>query len=264
MIMADYILLRKSRNVISSFLHILLNTLLGVGSVLITFVTDSWYICIFLVIISKWRTFAVHPRYWWVNFKASLVDFIVGVSFVFIAYCSGEEWQLIHTILAILYPIWLIFIKPRSTDFFTEFQAITAVLLGTTASVMLFASSNSIFLAMSCFVIGFAAIRHTLVQSDDSDFSLMTVATGLFSAEIAWLCHSWLIVYTFAGTGIIIPQLAIILSLAFFALNRIYASAIRHDGEIRLSEITLPTVFSVLTILIIVLFFSKPIFDIYI
>ena len=262
--MADYILMRKSRNIISSILHVVLNILLGVGSVFITYVTDSWYIGIILVIISKWRTFAVRPHYWWINLKSSLVDFIVGFSFVFITYCSGTEWQPVHTALAILYTIWLILIKPRSTDFFAEFQAIASVLLGTTASVMLFASSNSLFLALSCFVIGFAASRHTLVQSDDNDFSLITVSAGLFSAEIAWLCHSWLIVYAFSGTGILIPQLAIIMSLVIFTLNRIYASAIRHDGEIKLSEVTLPTVFSILSILIIVLFFSKPIFDIYI
>ena len=84
--MADYVLIRKSRNVISSVLHVFLNILLGVGSVAITIATGSWIIGIILVIISKWRVFAVRPRYWLVNILSSLVDLIVGSSFVFIAY----------------------------------------------------------------------------------------------------------------------------------------------------------------------------------
>lgn len=260
--MADYVLVRKSRNIISSVLHVVLNILLGVGSVAITVITGSWYIGLTLVLLSKWRIFAVRPRFWWVNIKSNLVDLIVGASFVFITYCSGTDWQLIHTILTIAYPIWLIAIKPRSTDFFAEFQSLCAVFFGTTATTMLFASSNSALITVLCFIIGYSATRHILIQSDDdADTSLINLSCGLISAEAAWVGQSWLIVYSFANTGILIPQLAIILTIITFATSRVYKSAIKHDGKPKFSEISSSTIFSILVVAIIILWFSRPIFN---
>ena len=260
--MADYILIRKSRNVISSILHVVLNILLGVGSVLITVITGSWIIGLILVVISKWRMFAVRPRYWMVNLKSNLVDLIVGASFVFIAYCSGTDWLPVHSILALGYTLWLIVLKPRSSETATEIQAIIAVFLGSISSTLLFASSDSLFLAACCFVVGYSASRHVLVQSDDNNYGLLTLSCGLISAEIAWLCHSWLIVYAFDSTGIIIPQLALLLSIFAFASGRVYKNAIKNEGKLNFSEIMSPLIFSLVISLVIVLIFSEPIFNV--
>lgn len=260
--MADYVLIRKSRNVISSILHVILNILLGVGSVAITVITGSWVIGLILVIISKWRVFAVRPRYWGINIKSSLVDLIVGASFVLIAYCSGTEWLVVDYLLAAGYTLWLLLLKPQSSDIATEAQALVAVFLGTTAATMLFASSDSFLIVIACFLIGFAASRHVLVQSDDNNFGLITLACSLISAEIAWLCHSWLIVYTFGATGIAVPQLTIILTIFAFVSGRVYKSAIKHDGKVDLKEVASPILFSVIAVIMIVIWFSNPIFDI--
>ncbi|MBQ3326083.1 hypothetical protein IJG79_02985 [Candidatus Saccharibacteria bacterium] len=260
--MADYVLIRKSRNVISSILHVILNILLGVGSIAITVITGSWILGLILVLISKWRIFAVRPRYWWLNIMSSLVDLIVGASFVLIAFCSGRSWLIVHTILAMAYTLWLIFLKPRSSELAAEMQSLIAVFLGTTAVTMLFASSDSIFMVISCFFIGFAASRHLLVQADDNEFGLLTYSCGLVAAEIAWMCNSWLIVYTFGNTGIIVPQLSVILTIFAFISGRVYRSSIKHDGKIQLSEITTPLIFSILVVVMLVIWFSNPIFDV--
>lgn len=260
--MADYVLIRKSRNVISSILHVLLNVLLGVGSVAITVLTGSWVIGLVLVILSKWRVLAVRPRYWVVNLLSNLTDFIVGASFVFIAYCSGTVWLPIHFVLAIGYVIWLVFLKPRSTEFAAELQALFSVFLGTTATVMLFASSNAVFMTILCFLIGFSGMRHILVQSDENEFGFLTLGTGLIAAEIAWLSNSWLIVYTFGTTGIMVPQLSVILTTLIFVSSRIFKSGVQHEGKINFSEIAVPIIFSVLVVAVLVIWFSNPIFDI--
>ena len=260
--MADYVIFRKSRNIISSILHVAMNILLGVGSILITVATGSWIIGVILVIISKWRVFAVRPRYWGVNIISSLVDFIVGISFVMIAYCSGSAFLPVHAVLAVGYTIWLVLIKPRSSEVAAEIQSLIAVFLGTSAVTMLFASYESIFMVAACFVIGFAASHHILVQSEANDFSLTTISCGLINAEIAWLSNSWLIVYAFGNTGIIVPQISIILTIFSFVSNRVFKSAIKHDGKISLAEVATPVIFSVLIIAIIVIWFSNPIFDV--
>ena len=256
--MADYVLIRKSRNVLSTILYALLNILLGVGSIALTTITGSFIPGFLLVIVSKWRVFAVRPRYWLINIKSSLVDLIVGFSFILIAYCSGTTFLPVHYILAALYTLWLIVLKPRSSDRALVAQSLTAVFFGTTAAVLLTATYDSIFLVLATAFIGWAATRHVLVQSDDNNFQLVTYSCGLICAEIAWIFHSWLKVYSFGETGIVIPQLSIILTVFAFAFASIYRSLIKNDGELKKSEILAPTTFSILIIITMIVFFSDP------
>lgn len=263
--MADYVLIRKSRNIVSSILHVLLNVLLGVGSIFLTAATGSFLLSFLLVIVSKWRIFAVRPRYWLLNIKSSLVDLIVGFSLILIAYCSGTQILLVHFILAACYTIWLLLIKPRSSDNFTIAQSLIAMFFGTTAAVLLSATYDSSIIVIATAFIGWAAARHVLVQSDDNHFALVTYACGLICAEISLVFHSWLKVYEIGKnadppTGIVIPQLAIILTVFSFAFARIYQSLIKNDGELKKDEIIAPVTFSVLIILAITVFFSNPSF----
>ncbi|MBR1796021.1 hypothetical protein IJ765_02045 [Candidatus Saccharibacteria bacterium] len=260
--MADYILVRKSRNIISSILHVIFNIILGVGSVILTCVSGSWVIGVLFVLVSKWRMFAVRPRYWFTNLKANLVDIIVGTSFVIIAYCSGTNILPIHIIVAVLYTLWLIILKPRSSELATKCQALAAVFLGTTALVPLFGSNDSIYLVIGSFILGYAASRHILIQSDDENFSLTTLVAGLCSAELAWLLHSWLIVYSFGNTGIMVPQLAIVLTIFSFLFSRICESVANHDGKLKSEDILIPAIFSLAVVCMIIFWFSKPIFDV--
>ena len=260
--MADYVLMRKSRNIISSILHMVLNILLAVTSIAVTVLTGSWIIGLGLVLLSKWRVLAVRPRYWVVNLLSNLTDFIVGASFVFIAYCSGTIWLPIHFVLMAGYIIWLVILKPRSSELAAEIQSLTAVFLGTTATVMLFASSNAAFMTFFCFLVVFSASRHILVQSDENEFGLLTFGSGLIAGEIAWLSNSWLIVYTFGTTGIIVPQLSVILTIFTFISNRVFKSGMQHNGKVNFGEIAAPVIFGVLVVAVLVIWFSNPIFDI--
>lgn len=261
--MSDYIFIRKSRNAFSSLLHIMFNILLGIGSIFITALTGSWLIGLLLVLISKWRVFAVRPHYWLLNIKSNLVDFIVGVSLVFIAFCYGTAILPIHLILSLFYVIWLLFIKPLSSENATALQALIAIFLGSTASVLIAANANPFFLSLAGFIIGYGAARHIIVQRDDSrDTSLILLVSALVFAELSWLAHNWLIIYSFGETGILIPQISIILCLFSFLFGRFYKSALKHDDKIKAKEVYLPTIFCLLITVIIFFFFSKPIFNI--
>ena len=260
--MADFIFVRKSRNALSSFLHVILNVALGVGSVLITMSTSSPIIGLLLVVLSKWRMLAVRPRYWLLNLKSNLVDLIVGTSFVLISYCSGSFLLPVHIIVMVLYSFWLVVLKPRSTEFAANLQALWAIFFGSIALTLMTASADSIFMVIGGFVIGYAAARHILVQGDDTNYNVIILAAGIISAEIAWLCHSWLIVYSFAGTGIIIPQLSIILAITAYTFGYAYHSITANEGKIKWSEVGMPTVFAILLIAVIVIWFSQPIFNV--
>ena len=53
--MVDFVLARKSRNIASSMVHVLLNLSLGVGAILITVLSGSPLLGLMLVLTSKWR-----------------------------------------------------------------------------------------------------------------------------------------------------------------------------------------------------------------
>ncbi len=261
--MADYIFIRKSRNALSSLMHTILNLLLAIVSIGSTVVTGNPIIGLLLIVVSKWRVFAVNHRYWWVNIRSSLVDFIVGISFVLLAYAAGSIFLPVHFVLMAAYAIWLIIIKPRSSLTFAMIQALIAVLVGTTAASVFGAVTDSLVLVIAEFIIGYAASHHVLVQGEDKDSSFISLVCGLFCAEIAWLSYAWLIIYSFASTGLCISQLAILLTVLMFAYFKIYQNISQHEGKLQLKELALPLIFSVAVVVILIIGFSQPRFNIH-
>ena len=261
--MADYVLARKSRNIASSLVHVFLNLLLGV--VLITVLSGSPLIGILLVLVSKWRIFAVRSRYFFLNLKANLVDIIVGISVVLLAYSGGPAFLISDVILMIFYPIWLLFIKPLSSETANLVQSLIAVFMGISAATIMCVGTNSILLVILAFLIGYAASRHVLIQSNDKDFTLTTLVCGLVFAEIAWLSNSWSIVYTYENlglSGVMIPQLAIILTIFAFVYNYARQAVIKYQDDFRFVHIIGPVVFGLILVGVIVFFFSDPRFTI--
>lgn len=261
--MADYIFIRKSRNALSSLLHIVLNLLLATVSIGATVVTGSYLIGLILVVASKWRIFAVNHRYWLVNVRSNLVDLIVGISLVLLAYSAGTDFLIVHFVLMAIYAIWLIFIKPRSTALFTTIQALIAVFLGTTAASVFSAVTNSAVLVIAEFIIGFAASNHVLIQNEKSDSVFVSLICGLFFSEIAWLSHTWLIIYPFGKTGICISQLSLILSVLTFAYFKLYQEATRSTDKFHFRNVALPVLFSIAIIAVLLIGFSQPRFNIH-
>ncbi|MBR2709208.1 hypothetical protein IKE98_02700 [Candidatus Saccharibacteria bacterium] len=260
--MADYILARKSRNIASSLVHLFLNILLGIGSVIITVLSGSPVLGLLLVLVSKWRIFAVRFRYLWLNIKSNLVDLIVGFSIVLLTYYAGMSFLPVDFILAGFYCVWLIFIKPLSSENATLAQSLIAVFLGTSAVSIMTANLNSIVFVLLEFLVGYAASRHVLIQSSDKDFRLTTLVCGLVFAETAWICSTWSILYTFGNTGIRIPQVAIIMTIFAFVYNYARQAMIKYQDDFRFKHISGPVLFGILLIGIIVIFFSNPIFNI--
>ena len=260
--MTDYVLARKSRNIASNMVHIFLNILLGVGAVLVTVLSASPLLGLLLVLISKWRVFAVRGRYLWLNIKSNLVDMIVGVSVVLLTYYAGASLMPVDILLAVFYCAWLLFIKPMSSERATLAQSLIAVFLGMSAVAIMAANLDAIVIVLVAFLVGYAASRHVLVQSSDKDFTLTTLVCGLVFAEVAWLCQSWAIIYTFGESGIRIPQIAIILTIFAFVYNYARQAMIKYQDDFRFKHILGPVVFGVVLVGIIVLWFSNPIFNI--
>lgn len=261
--MADYIFIRKSRNFLSSFMHIFLNLALAILSIGATVITGSCIIGLILVIASKWRIFAVNHRYWLLNIRSSLVDFIVGTSFVLLAYAAGTTFLPVHFALMAGYSIWLILIKPRSSAGWTIVQAITAIILGMTSASVFAAISDNLVLVIAGFIVGYAASHHVLVQNDNRDASYLSLICGLVFAEISWLSNSWLILYTMSNTGICVSQLSLVLSVIAFAYFRINTEISTHGNKFKFKNVALPVLFCLLVVIVLIIGFSQPRFNIH-
>ena len=88
------------------------------------------------------------------------------------------------------------------------------------------------------------------------------MASAIISAELAWLAHSWLIVYSFDSLGVIIPQLSVVMTIVAALFSRISKSLKQNDGQLNWSEISMPTIFATLTLILILSWFSQPVFNI--
>ena len=262
--MADFINIRKGRNALSSALYVLLNIMLAVGSTFLTLASGSWILGALLVILSKWRVVAVRPRYWWVNIKGSMVDLIVGMSLVYLVYFAGSELNFAHIILTLIYAVWLVVIKPKSSEAMTEIQALMAVFLGMSVAAIMSTSLDPVVLVIMGFIVGYGAARHILIQYEDYDFSLVTFLIGLMVGEVSFIMYHWLIIYSFdsVGLSLVVPQLAMAATLLMFVFVKGYKSVLKHDGLIRVNEVLTPAIFSGLIMLLMVIYFSKPIFNV--
>jgi hypothetical protein len=185
-----------------------------------------------------------------------MVDIIVGVSIVSLMYVPQLS-VVVQVVLAVLYALWLVVLKPRSGRRYMAIQALAAMVLGVTA---LYASSYEwpvVIVVLGMLVIGYSAARHFLYSYEEQQMVFLSAIWGLVFAELGWLAYYWSYGYTLPGLSTLqIPQITVIVVLLSFAAERVYRSSVRNT-RIVVGEVMLPVVFSVLLTLVILLFFNS-------
>lgn len=245
----------KRRSLISEFVYIVLNIALAIAVLVIVRSIESPYAAFALVLLSKWRIFAVRPRYWFANLQANLVDIIVGISIVELLYAASGA-LVAQVILTALYIGWLLFIKPRSKRMFMAIQAGTAVFLGVTALLTVSFDWIASPVVLLMWVIGYSAARHVLSSYDEAHISFYSLVWGLVFAELGWLAYHWTFAYELPGTGDIkLPQAALVMLAMSFMAERVYTSYTKH-GVVRSGDVLLPILLSTSVIVILLVFFN--------
>lgn len=260
----EFLKLVRKRSFISELVYMGLNIALAVAVLLVVRYTDSIWFALALVALSKWRVFAVRPRYWWANLRANMVDFIVSVSVVLhlniINTASiadpSKIWLMIG--LTLLYVAWLLFIKPRSKRSFMAAQSGIAVFVGMSA---LFAVSYNwpvSLVAGAAWLIGYTAARHVLSSYDEETHGLfLSLVWGLVIAELAWVGYHWAIAYPLPLVpSLMVPQIAFIATLVSFLAYKSYDS-FYHHSKVRMNDILLPLLFTVSVILVLLVIFNR-------
>jgi hypothetical protein len=146
-----------------------------------------------VILLSKWRMFAVRPRFWAANIRANAVDIIVGVSLLLFMVHSGS--QSIQFIWAILYGVWLVAIKPASEIFMVSLQAGIGLLCGLMALFIAWASGPLYGLVILTGLICYLAARHFFDSFEEPYAKLLAYMWGYFGAGLVWVLGHWLLFY---------------------------------------------------------------------
>lgn len=260
----EFLKLVRRRSFISELVYTVLNIALAVAVLLIVRYTEAVWFAILLVILSKWRVFAVRPRYWWANLRSNMVDFIVSVSVVIHLYAINaspisEGRQLVLLIiLTLAYIGWLLFIKPRSKRSYMALQAGVAVFFGSSALFMVAYNWPVSLVVIGMWAIGYSAARHILSSYDEETHALfISLAWGLVFGEIAWVAYHWAIAYPLpVVSSLLLPQVAIVTTLVSFLALKCYDS-FYHHAKIRMSDVLLPLLFTVSVLIVLLIVFNR-------
>lgn len=251
----NFLKLSKRRSFVSEFIYTVLNIALAVGILVVVLSIESPLPAIGLFLLSKWRMIAVRPRYWFANVQANLIDIIVGLSYVILLNAASSTLA-VQIILAALYVVWLLFVKPRSKRAFITTQAGVAVFLGVTSLMAVSYSWYVSIVVFGMWLIGYSAARHVLGHYDEAHRSFFSLLWGYVFAELGWLTYHWTFAYVIPGSGgLKLSQAAIIATALSFLTERVYASYHRHEG-VRAGDIILPILLTVGVILVMMMFFN--------
>lgn len=243
----------RKRSFLSEVAYVILNILLAVALLVAVLITNVPWPALGIVLLSKWRVFAVRSRYWVANIRANMVDTIVGVSMVVFLYAASGD-LVTQTVLTALYVVWLLFIKPRSKRSFVALQASVGLIFGIGALVQVSPSLPASVVVIVAWVIAYSAARHILSVRHETHINFLSLLWGFVVAEIMWLSYHWTIGYDINPT-LQLAQVTIIVGVLSFLAERMYVSY-HKNGSLSYGELVLPILLSMSIIIVLLFFFG--------
>ena len=198
-----------------------------------------------VILLSKWRMFAVRPRFWPAIIRANAVDIVVGVSIVvFMAHTLSTSLQFMF---AVLYAVWLLVIKPSHNTFLVSLQAMIGQLFGLLALFLAWSAGPLWGLLVVTALICYVSARHYFDSFDEPYAKLLAYLWAYFGAALLWLLGHWLLFYG------VVAQPVVLLSAIGYGLAVLYY--FDHHGKLS-SSLQRQFIFIMLAVVIIILSFS--------
>jgi hypothetical protein len=198
-----------------------------------------------VILLSKWRMFAVRPRFWPAMIRANAVDLLVGISIVvFMAHTLSTSLQFLF---AVLYGVWLLAIKPSHNTFIVSLQAMIGQLCGLMALFIAWSAGPLWGLIFVTAIICYVSARHYFDSFDEPYGKLLAYLWAYFGAALLWLLGHWLLFYG------IVAQPVVLLSAIGYGLAVLYY--FDHTGKLN-SSLQKQFIFVMLAVVIIILSFS--------
>ncbi len=167
-----------------------------------------------IILLSKWRMFAVNVRYWPTNIRANGIDLVVGIStLIFMVHTNSVFWQLLWVVL---YGTWLVGIKPMANSLGVAAQAAMGQLYGLMAVFIEWPAAPSYGLVLAAGLICYVSARHFFNSFDEPYSRLLSYVWGYFGAALTWLLSHWLLFYG------IVAQPTLLLSVVGYGFATLY------------------------------------------
>lgn len=176
---------------------------------------DVALVAVVLVILSKWRMFAVQPRHWLAHMRTNAVDLIVSLSVVGFMVMSRDSFVTCLIWLAV-FEIWMLFIKPGESVFRVTMQSLVALALGVTAVFLVFESAPLIVYILLVSIVSYFSARHFFGSFDEPYALSYSWLWTFFSACMVWVLGHWLLFYR----GV--PQVSLLLTVIGYTLGVLY------------------------------------------
>jgi hypothetical protein len=146
-----------------------------------------------VVVLAKWRIFAVRPRFWPANIRANAIDLMVGLSVVVMMANSNSLG--VQALWALLYMVWLLVVKPGNSIAMVTLQACLGQLAALTALYSVWTDGPVFGLTLLTGLFCFLAARHFFDTFDEPYARLLSYVWGYLGAALAWLLSHWLLYY---------------------------------------------------------------------
>jgi hypothetical protein len=248
---------KKRRNPWLDLLHATFNVAFAAAILgLIIWFPESWYAAI-LVVLAKWRTLAVRPRYWWANILSNLPDLLLGVGVTILMWGAGTLSTVAlptQIALAAFYAVWLVYIKPQHKKHFILIQAGVSQFIALSALFFIAYMMPVWAVILVAFVIGFSSARQAFGAFEEKHKSFLASLWGLVVAELTFVLYHWTIAYQITAS-LYIPAAAIIIALLGFVMTAVYESYQKH-AYVVWKDIKMPVAFAAVALLIILLLFN--------
>lgn len=235
--------LRPSRGFAHIF-HIVLVVVLPIIMFVLVRI-DFEVIALVVLLLSKWRIFAVSHRHWAAHLRTNAVDIIVGASIL--AFMSQADSAAAQLAWVAFYELWLLVIKPGANVVFVSLQAVISQFLGLTAIFLAFPEAP-----LGIYVVVFGAIayfsaRHFFGSFEEPQAKVLASIWAFFSAGLMWVLGHWLL---YIGP---IAQPAILLSVLGYGLAGLYYL----DETDKLSSLVRRQIIMVMfAVVLVMIFFS--------
>ena len=171
-------------------------------------------LALILIVLSKWRMFAVRPRFWPANIRANAVDLMVGISIVLFMTHTQSMWVQLGWVAS--YAVWLIYIKRANSGLMISVQAGLGQLCALSALYLTWAGGPIYGLTLLTGLICYFTARHFYDAFDESYSRLLSYLWGYFGASLAWVLAHWLLFYG------VFSQPVVLLTAIGYGIGAIY------------------------------------------
>lgn len=228
----------------SRVVYLIFNILLPLA--VFTFVRTGFVqLALAIILLSKWRMFAVRPRFWPANIRANSVDIIVSVSLLL--FMVKSDTQLIQLAWVGAYIAWLVLLKPATTSMLVSLQALVGMLCGLMAIFVGWGHGPLIGLVSLTGLVCYLSARHFFDSFDEAYAKLLSYMWGYFGAALVWVLGHWLLYY-----GIVAQPVLLLAAIGYGLATLYYLDHFdRLSGGVRRQSI-----FIMIAIVLIVIIFS--------